>query len=117
MTELLYFSSDQLNTQATIQTCREGREGYEVTLDRTTFHPQGGGQPSDIGHINELIVTKVIAKGGDVVHFVNEPIAIGSVTLRVDAHARNLHSRLHSTGHLIGNAVAVLGFAATRCHW
>lgn len=116
MTELLYFFSDQLSAEAVVQKCREVKGGYEVTLNRTAFHPQGGGQPSDIGCIGESLVAKVIRKEGLVVHCVNTPVAIGPVTLHVDGQARHLHSRLHTAGHLIGHAAASLGFAATRAH-
>jgi Ser-tRNA(Ala) deacylase AlaX len=116
MTELLHFSSDLLTADGTVQTCRAAKVGYEVTLDRTAFHPQGGGQPSDVGQIGSARVTKVFRKDGAVVYCVDVPLAIGGVTLQVDAQARQLHSRLHTAGHLIGHAVVPLGFVATRAH-
>jgi alanyl-tRNA synthetase len=116
MTELLYFSSDEFVVDAMVRTCLAMPAGYAVTLDRTIFHPQGGGQPSDVGYIGAACVTKVVQKNGDFFHYIDAPLEIGQVKLHVDMNVRLLHSRLHTAGHLIGHAVAALGYAATRAH-
>lgn len=116
MTVLLYFSTDARTALAVVQTCQETREGYVVTLNHTIFHPQGGGQPSDTGCIGDALVTKVSAKNGEVQHCVNQPVPLGQAILQVDAPLRLLHARLHSAGHLIGNAVGALGLVARRAH-
>lgn len=116
MTQLLYFDADVLSEQASVLACTPGQDGHAVTLDRTLFHPQGGGQPSDVGHIGAAQVRKVLARDGAVVHWVDRPVALGPVSLEVDAQTRQLHARLHSAGHLIGHAVAGLGLSATRAH-
>ncbi|TXT39016.1 MAG: threonyl/alanyl tRNA synthetase SAD protein [Comamonadaceae bacterium] len=116
MTEQLYFSSDQLSINATVLACVSALDHYEITLDRTVFHPQGGGQASDVGHIGDLRVSKVVQKKGALVHCVNTPLTLGEVTLQVDSSARLLHSRLHTAGHLIGHVLAPLGYIATRAH-
>lgn len=116
MTELLYFSSDALSTLAMVQSCQEMGAGYVVTLDRTIFHPQGGGQPSDAGHMGDALVDKVTSKSGEVLHSVDRSLPLGPIVLHVDEALRTLHSRLHSAGHLIGNAVTTLGLFASRAH-
>ena len=117
MTELLYLDCDTLQEQALVLSCAPGQNGgYEVILDRTVFHPQGGGQPSDVGLMGTAKVLKVVHRDGAVVHCVDQTVALGPVGLRVDAPARWLHARLHSAGHLIGHAVAGLGLRATRAH-
>lgn len=116
MTKQLYFSSDQLSIDATVRTCVAVQDSYQITLDRTVFHPQGGGQPSDIGYIGAARVTKVVPRKGTLVHCVDAPLDVGEVKLHVDAPTRLLHSRLHTAGHLIGHVVAPLGFIATRAH-
>ena len=116
MTELLYFSSDQLTVDATVQACVAVQNAYEVILDRTVFHSQGGGQPADVGHMGAARVTKVFERNGTLVHCIDARLEIGVVELQVDASARLLHSRLHTAGHLIGHAIAPLGFNATRAH-
>lgn len=116
MTELLHFSSDRLTVGATVQACIAVQGGYEVILDRTVFHPQGGGQPSDVGHIGAARVTKVIQRKESLVHCIDAMLEIGAVRLQVDREERLLHSRLHTAGHLIGHAVVPLGFIAIRAH-
>lgn len=34
---------------AQVISCCEGKNGYEIELDRTAFYPEGGGQPADTG--------------------------------------------------------------------
>jgi Ser-tRNA(Ala) deacylase AlaX len=50
-TEKLYLQDTYLFTcQSTVFAIEEAREGFvAVVLAKTVFHPQGGGQPSDVG--------------------------------------------------------------------
>jgi len=98
-----------------------------VILESSIFHPQGGGQPSDIGKIStknmpDLNVGFVkLDKTTNLVHHEidNTPEEIkkwsgtnfeqNSITLQVDENTRRLHAKLHSAGHLLDNAVAKLG--------
>lgn len=55
MTELLYLFEDSTECTASVLSSLPTGDGlYAVALDRTIFHPQGGGQPSDIGTINNV---------------------------------------------------------------
>lgn len=50
MTERRYYYSDDVQGQAQVLSCAPAEAGaYAVELDATLFHPQGGGQPSDVG--------------------------------------------------------------------
>ncbi|CAM9614212.1 unnamed protein product, partial [Heterosigma akashiwo] len=92
-------------------------ESVAVLLNRTVFHPQGGGQPSDTGKIivdasgAEFEVHKVMCAGPPghpgalkVLHLVSPDARAGglpagaAVRLRVDAAKRRQHARLHSAG-------------------
>ena len=55
MTEKLFYN-DNFATQftATVIDCYQKADGYFMVLDRTAFFPEGGGQASDVGYINEL---------------------------------------------------------------
>lgn len=45
-TEKLYYADPFLTDfTATVLDCQAGKNGYTVTLDRTAFYPEGGGQP------------------------------------------------------------------------
>jgi alanyl-tRNA synthetase len=103
---------------------------YKVTLDRTLFHPQGGGQPSDVGTIvvsndgasaadGPSINVQFVQMGGYgiVEHFGNlvgaddtadtvaQLFAGQDVALAVDAKARLSNAKCHSAGHIIDVAV------------
>ena len=50
MTERVYYTSDATDGRAQIIACTAEADGrYAIELDRTLFHPQGGGQPADRG--------------------------------------------------------------------
>ena len=62
-TEKLYYADPFLQDfTATVLSCEAGKGGYLVTLDRTAFYPEGGGQPADHGTMNGLAVTDVHEK-------------------------------------------------------
>lgn len=114
MTEALYLASDDLECTARVLSCGETQEGlWAVVCDRTVFHPQGGGQPSDIGLINDVSVRKVIHTPDAIIHLCEAPLG-GEVSMAVDAKTRRLNSRLHSAGHIIGFVGDEHGWHATK---
>eukprot|EP01147_Barroeca_monosierra_P005704 gene5704-8991_t len=110
-----------------------------ITLDKSIFHPQGGGQPSDVGiiksasdqqvefKVEHVLIDKeqsgiiqhtgVFASPNRLLMYVtrrNYPscstFAPGdNVTLHVDPERRRLHARLHSAGHLLDAAMTLIG--------
>jgi misacylated tRNA(Ala) deacylase len=80
-----------------------------VALDRSAFHPGGGGQVSDIGaieHAGGLVAVTGFETVDDVVwHVLDEEIALaGEVTVRVDAGHRSRVAQLHTDSHVL-NAI------------
>jgi misacylated tRNA(Ala) deacylase len=80
-----------------------------VALDRSAFHPGGGGQVSDIGtieHAGGLVAVTGIETVDDVMwHLLGEDIALaGEVTVRVDAGHRSRVAQLHTDSHVL-NAI------------
>lgn len=70
MTQLLYQTDSYLREfDATVTTAFPDEKA--VVLDRTAFYPGGGGQPNDIGLLNDLQVTKVRKVGDEVWHIVD----------------------------------------------
>ncbi|MFJ2976502.1 alanyl-tRNA editing protein [Kluyvera sp. NPDC087067] len=117
MTERLYYTSDDTRGHATITHCTAEPDGrYAITLERTLFHPQGGGQPSDSGTLGGNPVESVMTRGEEVVHIVAQPLPLGETTQCVDAAVRHLHSRLHSAGHMIGQAGETFGWRPIKAH-
>jgi Ser-tRNA(Ala) deacylase AlaX len=91
---------------------------FEIKLENTPFHPQGGGQPSDTGYIADSEVLHVAFKNGAIVHRCNRAVALGQVYAKVDIQSRQLHSRLHSAGHLIGHIIETYGWQPIKAqHW
>jgi misacylated tRNA(Ala) deacylase len=80
-----------------------------VVLDRSAFHPGGGGQVSDIGtieHAGGLVAVTGIETVDDVVwHVLDHEVALaGEVTVRVDAAHRSRVAQLHTDSHVL-NAI------------
>lgn len=115
MTTLEYLKTDAMKSDATVLDCVTLEDGsIGVILDRTLFHVQGGGQASDVGRIAEAHVLKVVRSETGIIHLVDRVIDLGCVTISVDSGIRQLHSRLHSAGHLIGAAIETMGWHATK---
>lgn len=105
--------ADQLTTTATVREVFTTEEGaHLVRLDRTLFHPSGGGQPADQGTLGGQRVLHVAhAPDGDVDHHVEalDGLTPGAeVTLAVAAAPRLLNTRAHTAGHAIAHAVEAL---------
>ena len=93
---------------------------HRLIFDRTLFHPQGGGQPSDrgqcfVGDDDVFEVLFVIATPNKVIeHYGTFPSSSSSSSFSihtqvrqvVDQELRRLHSKLHSAGHVIDAALA-----------
>lgn len=116
MTERLFFTHDHLTAELEVLSCTPHEQQFAVILQSTIFHPQGGGQPFDTGWLGESTVLRVVQEADRVVHYVHRPLAPGPVTAQVDEQRRALHTRLHSAGHLIGNAGESLGWMPIKAH-
>lgn len=105
-TEKLYENNSLLKEcSAEVLACREDKNGYAVILDRTVIFPEGGGQPSDKGWINDVPVTSAAESDGQVVHYCRLPITVGSkVTVKLDWPERLDHMQQHCGEHLLSYA-------------
>ncbi len=111
-TEKLYYADPFLKTfTATVLDCQPGKNGFVVTLDRTAFYPEGGGQPADHGTLDGAAVTDVHEKNGVVLHNVDSAVEIGkTVTGVIDWARRFDHMQQHSGEHICS------GLICGRCH-
>lgn len=117
MTDRLYLTDRALRADINVLDCIAQDNGrYAVRLSATPFHPQGGGQPSDTGRIGEVAVLRVASESEGIVHYTEAPVALGPAVATVDAEPRQLHARLHSAGHVIGQVMAELGWKPTKAH-
>ncbi|MEM3832486.1 MAG: alanyl-tRNA editing protein [Thermoprotei archaeon] len=83
-----------------------------IALDQTIFHPQGGGQPSDVGIIRgekfEVHVKRAMEAKGVVVHWGWIEGNIKSqekIICEIDWLQRYYNMKLHTAGHVIDYAV------------
>ncbi len=106
-TEPLYYQDPYLRSfSATVRSCRRGGEYYEITLDKTAFYPEGGGQPADTGTLNGGKVVDVQERDGDIVHLCDTPFQPGeTVTGTLDWDRRFSLMQQHSGEHLVSGIV------------
>lgn len=99
---------DLLTHEATIVAARPGA----VVLDRSAFHPGGGGQVSDAGVIEASTgrytvcgISQEPDESGETVwwHLLEDAAVelAGPVTVEVDAERRSLVSQLHTDSHVL----------------
>lgn len=103
---------------ATVVSCQETDRGFQVALDRTAFYPEGGGQPCDLGTLNDVQVVDVRETDGAILHICDKPLAVGEgVTGQLDWQRRFDHMQLHSGEHVIsGIAHDLFGFDNVGFH-
>lgn len=102
-TEKLYYADAFLTDfSAEVLSCEERKGKYFVTLDRTAFYPEGGGQPADSGTLGGVSVVDVHERGGVIVHTCDAPLTVGAtVAGQVDWARRFDHMQQHSGEHII----------------
>ena len=112
-TERLYLEDTYLySTDAVIKKLTESTGGgFFVELDKTIFHPQGGGQPGDKGTISGKNIIKVVNSDDkeDVLHQVEnfDGLELGkTVNLSVDKEYRLECAALHTSGHILAAIMA-----------
>ena len=91
-----------------------------VVLDRTALYPEGGGQPSDRGWLNDVEVVEVIDledEAQTVLHVLSAPLRADEVTGRVDWTRRFDCMQQHTGQHILSQAfVQTLGAETVSFH-
>ncbi|MFJ7828082.1 DHHA1 domain-containing protein [Psychrobacillus sp. NPDC096623] len=116
MTNKLYYE------QPTIQTFQakviEQQPDY-VVLSETAFYPSGGGQPHDLGLINDIEVTNVEVIDGQIRHFLANPLPENTTEVdgQIDWDRRFDHMQQHAGQHILSAAFEQLfGFQTISFH-
>ena len=90
---------------ATVTACTEKEGQYLVELDQTVFFPEGGGQLSDKGKINDAVVSHVSEKDGHIYHECDKPLDVGTeVKAVLDWKVRLDRMQQHLGEHLLSYA-------------
>ncbi len=91
---------------ATVTSCREKDGKYYITLDKTAFFPEGGGQAPDKGEIKGIPVIDVQEKGDEVIHTLAEPLALGEeVKGAIDWPLRFSRMQNHCAEHILSGVI------------
>ncbi len=103
MTEKLYYIDSHIHSfEAVVTSCEVYKDHYAVTLDRTAFFPEGGGQPGDTGYIGETGVFDTHEKNGEVLHMTKTEIAVGTrFPCEIDWERRFRFMQNHSGEHIV----------------
>lgn len=107
MTERLYYADSKMKRfTAAVTSCEVIKDGYAVTLDRTAFFPEGGGQAGDSGLIGRARVSDTQEKNGEIIHYVNQPLTVGEVyDCVIDWEIRFRRMQNHSGEHIVSGLV------------
>ncbi len=107
MTIPLYYTNCTLDRfEATVQHQTLYQDQPAIVLDRTAFYPTGGGQPHDIGTLNDVAVIDVIKEkqADQILHVLAEPLQVKQVIGQVDWSRRFDLTQQHSGQHILSQA-------------
>lgn len=104
--------------EAVVMSCSKDKDRYLISLDRTVFYPEGGGQPADTGYIAGIHVTDTQEKDGIVYHYTEESLEPGiKVHGSIDWERRFSNMQQHTGEHIIsGIIVQMSGFDNVGFH-
>jgi len=110
MTEKLFYTDPFLQKfTAAVLSCDADKGGYAVTLDRTAFYPEGGGQPADTGRLGDALVTDTRSKGDSIIHLCDRPLPVGeAVAGEIDWPRRFDLMQQHSGEHIVSGTLCRL---------
>lgn len=105
-TELLYYMDPYIKSfkALVLKQAVDGERSY-VVLDKSAFYPTGGGQPSDIGTLNDVSVTGVEKIDNEVRHYVETALTEHTnVVGEIDWEKRFDHMQQHCGQHILSAA-------------
>ena len=102
----LYYKDNYLTKfEATVKECINDKV-IKIVLDKTAFYPEGGGQPSDIGKIDNVNVLRVEEKNDVIYHIVDKEIAVGEkVECEINWEYRFSNMQAHSAEHIVSGII------------
>lgn len=115
MTQKLYYEDQYIRdfTAEITDIIEKGTE-FHIQLDKTAFFPGGGGQPCDIGSIEDSIITTVYEKSGVIYHVSNKrPIKIHKAKCKINWNLRFDGMQQHLGQHILSSAFLELFTANT----
>jgi alanyl-tRNA synthetase len=102
------FYQDPYIKSFTAQVVTKGKDsnGHYIVLDQTAFYPTGGGQPHDMGTIENINVLNVEEVEGEVRHYLESELDDTKVTVLgvIDWNRRFDHMQQHAGQHILSAA-------------
>lgn len=94
------------------------RQRARIALDQTAFYPTSGGQPHDLGTLNEIAVEEVFEGANrEVIHLLSRAPDSEQVQGRIDWARRFDHMQQHTGQHVLSAAfVRLFNFATVSFH-
>lgn len=115
MTIKLFYKNTYIKEfNANILQILEKNNKYHLELNQTAFYPEGGGQPADIGYIEDTPVSHVYEKQDKIYHVINKlPSKLENVKCKIDWEKRFDHMQQHLGQHILSAAFEKLHDAKT----
>lgn len=110
-TERLYYNDPHLlEFDANVVETRRVDNKLGVVLDKTAFYPTSGGQPYDLGTLNDARLVDCFEEEetGKVIHVLEGSISGGTVHGVIDRERRLDHMQQHSGQHVLSHAFVEL---------
>ncbi len=102
MTKKLYYDAlYQRYFDAAILSQEERQGKIWVLLNQTLFYPGGGGQPCDLGTLNDIAVEDVFEMDGNIYHVLNQKLQDEGVHGRIDWDRRFELMQQHLGQHIL----------------
>ncbi|MBQ8232410.1 MAG: alanyl-tRNA editing protein, partial [Lachnospiraceae bacterium] len=107
MEKLFYQDTHVIDFEAIVTDCTPEPDGRcRITLDKTAFFPEEGGQGADKGTLADMDVLDVQIKNDIIYHYLPKPLETGStVHGHVDWAQRFDYMQQHSGEHIVSGLV------------
>ncbi len=107
MSKKLFYEDTYLKSfTAKVTGCHPEKQGFSIILDQTAFYPEGGGQAGDMGFLNEISVRDTQEIDGEILHFTDLPMEIGTtVNAEIDWNRRLDLMQNHSGEHIVSGLI------------
>ena len=107
MTEKLYYIDAYMKEfSAVVLSCESVEGGFWLTLDRTAFFPEEGGQYADRGYIGDARVLDVREREAVIYHLTDAPAEVGKTVLcKLDFEERYEKMQCHTAEHILSGVI------------
>lgn len=107
MTEKLYDADSFLSSfDAKVLSCEKTEKGFEITLDKTAFFPESGGQYGDSGKIGTAVIVQTYYRNDEIVHLSSEPLEVNSVVhCELNFEERFIKMQNHTAEHIVSSLI------------